>query len=170
MSTAFDPEALLRILSRRKVDYVLIGAFAAALHGSPLPTMDLDVCPARNDDNIARLADLLLVDARALWETTGTPFASTLDEACERLSAGSLFSFETAHGRLDVVFEPAGTTGYHELARRAVRRRIGEIDVEIAALEDIIRSKQAAGREADLRALPVLRKLLEHNGLPRNEP
>jgi hypothetical protein len=162
MSGAFDPETLLHHLSRRKVNYVLIGAFAAALHGSPLPTMDLDVCPARNDENIARLADLLLFDVRALWETTGAPFADTIDEACERLSAGSLFSFDTANGRLDVVFEPAGTTGYHELARRAVRRRIGGLDVEIAALEDIIRSKQAAAREADLRALPVLRKLLEH--------
>ena len=162
MSGVFDPETLLRHLSRRNVDYVLIGAFAAALHGSPLPTMDLDVCPARNDDNIARLADLLLVDVRALWGTTGAPFADTIDEARERLSAGSLFSFDTASGRLDVVFEPAGTTGYHELARRAVRRRVGGIDVDIAALEDIIRSKQAAGREADLRALPVLRKLLEH--------
>jgi hypothetical protein len=162
MSGAFDPETLLHHLSRRKVNYVLIGAFAAALHGSPLPTMDLDVCPARNDENIARLADLLLFDVRALWETTGAPFADTIDEACERLSAGSLFSFDTANGRLDVVFEPAGTTGYHELARRAVRRRIGGLDVEIAALEDIIRSKHAAAREADLRALPVLRKLLEH--------
>ena len=167
MNSDFDPEALLHLLSRRKVDYILIGAFAAALHGSPLPTMDLDVCPARIDDNIARLADLLLVDARALWETSGAPFASTIDEACERLNAGSLFSFETAHGRLDIVFEPAGTTGYQELARRAVRRRIGDVDVDIAALEDIIRSKQAAGRETDLRALPVLRRLLEHQrGLP----
>lgn len=60
MNSDFDPEALLHLLSRRKVDYILIGAFAAALHGSPLPTMDLDVCPARIDDNIARLADLLL--------------------------------------------------------------------------------------------------------------
>ncbi|CAN5554080.1 hypothetical protein BH18ACT16_BH18ACT16_16270 [soil metagenome] len=66
MSGAFDPESLLRHLSRRKVDYVLIGAFAAALHGSQRPTMDLDVCPARHEDNIARLADLLLVDVRAL--------------------------------------------------------------------------------------------------------
>ena len=163
MSAAFDPEALLRLLYRRKIDYVVIGAFAAALHGSPLPTMDLDVCPARTESNVARLADLLLVDVRALWETTGVPFARTLDEACERLSAGSLFSFETAHGRLDVVFEPAGTTGYHDLARLAVRRRIGDLDVDVAALKDIIRSKQAAGRETDLRALPVLRKLLEHH-------
>ena len=81
MSGVFDPESLLRHLSRRKVDYVLIGAFAAALHGSPLPTMDLDVCPARNDENIARLADLLLVGVRALWETTGAAFAGTTDEA-----------------------------------------------------------------------------------------
>jgi hypothetical protein len=49
-----------------------------------------------------------------------------------------LFSFEIAHARLDVIFEPAGTSGYHDLDRLAVRRRSGDLDVDIAALKDII--------------------------------
>jgi hypothetical protein len=41
MSAAFDPEGLLRLLFRRKVDYVVIGVLAAAPHGSPLPIISM---------------------------------------------------------------------------------------------------------------------------------
>ena len=38
---------------------MLIGGFAAAVHGSPLPTSDVDVVPARDDANLERLARAL---------------------------------------------------------------------------------------------------------------
>lgn len=156
-----DPEALFGGLARRGVDYILIGAFGAALHGSPLPTQDIDVCPARTAENLERLASFLLTDGLALWHTTGTPFAATLTEALEKLSAEDLFSFETRFGRLDVVFEPAGTRGYGDLVKTAVVFEIGGVSVATASLRDIIRSKQSAARERDLQQLPTLRKLLQ---------
>lgn len=156
-----DPEGLVDALARREVDYVLVGAFAAVLHGSPLPTQDIDICPAQDDANASRLASFLLVDALARWETTGFPFAATLDEAAARLSSGNVFSFETRFGRLDVLWEPAGTKGYRDLRRDAVAYELGNHHVLIASLRDIIRSKESAGRAEDLRALPTLRKLLE---------
>lgn len=41
--TAFDPAALLEVLHRHGVRYVLIGGLAAALHGSAAPTFDVDI-------------------------------------------------------------------------------------------------------------------------------
>lgn len=160
-SPPMSPEDLFGGLARRQVDYVLIGAFGAVLHGSPLPTEDIDVCPARTGENLGRLASFLLMDGLALWQTTGTPFASTISEALDRLSAEDLFSFETKFGRLDVVFEPAGTRGYGDLVKSAVVFEIGGVSVATASLRDIIRSKQSAARERDLQQLPTLRKLLE---------
>lgn len=156
-----DPGELFGGLARRRVEYILIGAFGAVLHGSPLPTQDIDVCPARTEENLERLASFLLADALARWHTTGTPFASTLEEALERLSAEDLLSFETRYGRLDVVFEPAGTRGYRDLAKSAVVFEVGGVSVATASLRDLIRSKQSAARERDLQQLPTLRKLLE---------
>ena len=41
----FDPEAILRTLVDHGVEFVLIGGVAATLHGSPLRTGDVDICP-----------------------------------------------------------------------------------------------------------------------------
>ena len=150
------------MLDRRGVDYVLIGDFAAVLHGSPLSTQDIDICPARNPENVSRLAGALLVDGRARWEATGAPFASTIQDAEAKLSSGNVMSFETRYGRLDVVFEPAGTGGYKDLSRDAVAFEVQGRRISTASLRDIIRSKESAHRATDLQHLPTLRKLLEH--------
>jgi hypothetical protein len=68
----------------------------------------------------------------------------------------------TQFGDLDVVFIPAGTTGYGDLAARAVEYDLGDgLVVPVADLADVTRSKEAAGRERDLATLPTLRALLD---------
>ena len=88
----------------------------------------------------------------------GLPFA------CDAAFLGQmkLLNLTTEFGDLDLSFEPSGTGGYEELSSRAVRYDLGEgLLVRVAALEDIIRSKEAANREKDRQALPTLRLLLE---------
>ena len=55
-SGAFDPDSILGALEREKVRYVVIGGLAAVLQGSPVFTQDVDICPARDRDNLERLA------------------------------------------------------------------------------------------------------------------
>ena len=157
----FQPEALLRALERHQVRYVVIGGVGATLHGSPLPTRDTDICPEPSDSNLERLsAALRELDARirALDAPAGLPF--TCDAAFLRQM--KLLNLTTAFGDLDLSFEPAGTRGYEELEPRSVRYDLGDgVVVPVAALEDIIRSKEAAGRDKDRQTLPTLRLLLE---------
>lgn len=54
-----DADELFAYLDRHGVRYVLIGGLAAVLHGSPLLTSDADICPARDPDNLIRLAAAL---------------------------------------------------------------------------------------------------------------
>ena len=62
---ALQPDELFACLDRHGVRYVLIGGLAAVLHGSPLPTLDGDIRPARTPDNLGRLAAALEeMDAR----------------------------------------------------------------------------------------------------------
>jgi hypothetical protein len=138
----------------------LIGGLAAVLHGSPLTTADLDICPEKSAENLDRLARALReLDARIRTpdRPAGVPFPH--DPAF--LESIDLLNLVTAFGDLDLAFRPSGTTGYVELARSAREIRIGSAKVPVASLEDVIRSKEAAGRPRDLRALPVLRQLLE---------
>lgn len=159
MAEIFDPAPILVALVARGVQFVVIGGFAARLHGSPLPTEDVDVTPEMSAENLARLSDALR-DLRARLRhpdiPEGLPFS--LDAAS---LAGSVFwNLTTPHGELDLCFTPAGTTGYSALAPDAVRLNLGGVEVTVASLADIVCSKSAANRPKDQRALPVLRELL----------
>jgi hypothetical protein len=56
---SFQPAEILAALERHSVRYVVIGGLAATLHGSPVVTTDADICPARDRDNLDRLANAL---------------------------------------------------------------------------------------------------------------
>lgn len=72
-----------------------------------------------------------------------------------------MWNLVTDHGRLDVTFEPSGTRGYDDLARDPVHLTILGVEVDVASLADVIRSKEAAGRERDRLVAPVLRRIAE---------
>jgi hypothetical protein len=71
----------------------------------------------------------------------------------------------TDHGYLDLAFLPDGTRGYDDLQRGATREQLTDtLQVDVASLADVIRSKEAAGREKDRAVLPILRQVLERSG------
>ena len=55
----FDPLGILRRLLDDDVRFVVIGGFAGNLRGSANVTQDLDICYARDDDNLEHLAQAL---------------------------------------------------------------------------------------------------------------
>jgi hypothetical protein len=157
---AFDPESILRVLAQHDVAYVLIGGLAASLHGSPHVTTDVDITPDFDPDNLARLAEALgEMDARIRME--GEPEGVVFDRSARMLAQISILNLTTRYGDLDLTLVPAGTQGYTDLRRRAVEITVHDTPVVVAALADVIRSKEAAGREKDRLTLPTLRRLLE---------
>ena len=74
----FAPEHILDVLGKHGVRFVLIGGFAAVIHGSPYVTTDVDVVPAADAGNLARLSDALRAMNAKVWtsaEPAGLPFA-----------------------------------------------------------------------------------------------
>ena len=155
MPNPLQPEELLGALGRHGVDYVLIGGLAASLHGSSALTNDADICPDPGTSNLDRLATALRdMDARIRTdaEPDGLPFACD----AEFLRRTRLANLTTRFGDFDIAFEPAGTGGYQDLVARAVDFDIDGVTVRVAALSDIIRSKEAANRPKDHATLPIL--------------
>lgn len=87
----------------------------------------------------------------------GLPFAC--DAAF--LAHIEMLNLVTVFGDLDLSFQPSGTGGFVDLIERAQSMHVKDWDIQVAALEDVIRSKEAAARPKDQRSLPVLRQLLE---------
>jgi len=82
------------------------------------------------------------------------------DPSAESLGRVRTWNLQTSKGDLDIAFEPSGTRGYDDLRRDMVTMQVRGVDVPVASLADVIRSKEAAGRERDRAVLPGLRELL----------
>ena len=160
MEPEFQPDRILRALSEHEVQFVLIGGMAATAHGSPLVTQDVDITPSRSRENLARLS-AALNELGARIRTSGAPEGLPFDHDAESLERMQVLNLVTDAGDLDVSFTPTGTAGFGDLERAAVRMQPFGIPTEVASLADVVRSKEAAGRDKDLRSLPTLRRLLE---------
>jgi len=158
-SDQFDPEPILAVLERHGVEYVLVGGFAARMHGSTRPTRDVDVTPATTQRNLDRLAAALR-ELGARIRTEGVPEGLAFSTSAEALVAQRMLNLQTSHGELDLTIRPAAFEGgYDELVPRAISLSVGHVQVRVAALEDVIRSKETAGRRKDQEALPELYRL-----------
>jgi len=152
----FDPLGALRTLVEHGVRFVLIGGFAAALRGSPVITGDLDICHARDEENLRALAEALRrLGARLRGVEEDVPFR--LD--AETLGAGDHFTFSTSAGPLDCLGTPSGTDGFADLDASATDEDLDGLVLRVASLDDLIRMKRAAGRPQDLIALEWLSAL-----------
>lgn len=153
----FTPDKILDVLNRHEVDFVVIGGLAALAHGSNLPTEDVDITPDQAPSNLRRLSDALTdLKAEVRFGDESVPFAHDADS----LAAAGVWNLRTAFGDLDISMVPNGTQGYADLVKDALPTSILGVVVPIASLADVIRSKQAANRPKDQRALPALRELL----------
>lgn len=147
--------AIVECLNRHEVAHVVIGGMAGQLHGIPVPaTRDADITPEASIENLDRLAAALTeMDAVVAYDRDSPPIEVPVTAA---MFSGMInMQFITAHGPLDVNIRPDGTGGYGELAPRALVTDVLGVEVRLAAPEDILRSKQAAGRAKDLEAIPV---------------
>ena len=142
----FDPLRSLQALVEHGVRFVIIGGFGGRLRGSPTVTGDLDVCYARDEENLERLAGAL----RELHATLrGAPEDMPFRLDARTLAAGDHFTFATDAGSLDCLGTPAGTSGYDDLVAGADRLDLDGLSAQVASLDDLIRMKVAAGRPKD---------------------
>jgi len=105
---------------------------------------------------------------RHFWHRNqGNPYTESVPEglpfSCDAatLSRAKLWNLVTDAGRVDVIFEPAGTGGYDDLEPSAVSFEAFGVEVRAASLEDILRSKRASNRPQDQQDAIIIREMLK---------
>ena len=153
----FDPYALLAALERRRVTYIVIGAFARIIRGADELTDGLDIAPSLREENLRRLEDALA--NLGAERTDGQALA--LDE--EAIAAEPMIRLRSPEGELGIVPEPAGTRGgYDDLRRAATREHLGRgLRPAVASTGDLARMLAALGHDVDLPKLNAMRHLAE---------
>lgn len=154
---ATDFQRLIDALAENRVEFVIIGAVALVLHGSPRVTQDLDICYARNPENLERLAAAIAPFRPSLrGAPPGLPF--TLDG--RTLQAGLNFTLTCEPGDFDILGEVQGVGGYEQVAADAVPMEVYGHRVLVMSLSALQKAKRSAGRLKDLPDLEEIEKLL----------
>ncbi len=100
-------EAIVSVLDRHKVDYVMIGGIAAELHGAKIArSLDLDVTPAASRANRERIARALAELNATLRVPGGIPDGVEVHIDADWLERVTTATFNTDHGPFDLAFRP----------------------------------------------------------------
>lgn len=151
-------EVILDAFERHAVRHIVIGGQAARAWGSPSMTRDFDAAYARDRENLERLAAALR-DLGARLRVPGVEEDLPFQLDAEALDSGFNFTFATVAGNVDVLGLPAGVDGYAELEPNAVPMQIAGHTIRVAALDDLIRMKIAAGPPKDRIEVEILAAL-----------
>jgi len=151
---------------RHGVEYLIVGGVGAQLHGATRPTSDFDSLPKTSGENLDRLGIALrelgaYLRVEGLTDEEARALPVHLDGAT--LARMDISTWRTDAGDLDVLTaiptRDGGRSRYEDLLVRASSVDFGGVPVRVAALEDIIASKEWADRPKDRAALEELRRL-----------
>jgi len=136
-------ENLATAFKRHRVKYLFIGKSGAIILGFPDTTQDVDVFVEKSRGNCRRLA-------RAL-EDMGYPL--TAHDKEEILRGKDFIQIRSGPFDLDIVFAPDGIKSFSDAKKRSLLIQ----GLPVCHIDDIIKSKEAAGRIKDRESLPRLR-------------
>jgi len=143
---------ILNQLHDHHVDFIIAGGVAAALHGSPRVTFDLDVVPSLAPHSWTAAVELL-------WSVGARP---RIPEPLERIrdveqvqrwrqEKGMLaLNFRSPDGRTEVDLLVSQGDRFDALRQRASKVTIDHRTFFVASIDDLIDMKQQAGRPQDL--------------------
>ncbi len=165
---------LCELFNAYGVVYVLVGASAAVGHGVRLETQDVDVVPRPDEENLRRLCDALNV-LGPRWPSPDRPAGRKIDggrlEPRHFRSDMVALGLVTRLGDIDVLFRPRGfELGFAALEPNAVVVSDEGVDLHLAALDDVIRSKELLDRPKDREQLPALYRRREELRAEGTEP
>lgn len=129
---------LLRSFGTHSVRFMVVGAYALAVHGRPRATGDLDVWVDATPDN----ADRVLAALRDF----GAPLAGL--SAADLSAPGVVYQIGVPPGRIDILTQLSGLV-FDEAWLARTRAPFGTLEVDVIGREAFIRNKLATGRDKD---------------------
>ena len=130
---------LLRAFAAADVRFLIVGAYALALHGRPRATGDLDVWIEVIPQNARRVLNAL--------SEFGAPLAD-ISEA-DLATPGVVYQIGIPPGRIDILTDLTGIT-FAEAWLDRLRRPFGDVEVDFIGRASFLRNKRATGRARDL--------------------
>ncbi len=130
---------LLRSFIVHEVRFMVVGAYALAIHGRPRATGDLDIWVDATPDNAARVIRALAAFGSPLRDVREDDFATP----------GVVYQMGVPPGRIDVLTQLTGVT-FAEAWPGRIEQRVANLLVPVIGRDEFVRNKRATGRAKDL--------------------
>ena len=134
-----DYREMLKCLVDEKVKFLVVGAYALAVHGYPRATKDIDFFVWANPENATSLFRALARFGAPLRNLSAAAFASE----------GAVYQIGTGPHRIDIITRIDGVKFEDAYPRRLTVQREG-VELPVISRDDLIANKRASGRAQDL--------------------
>lgn len=148
-----DFNRLLQRLADSGIGFVIVGGYAAVIHGSAYMTRDLDVCAVLTAETVEKLREIF-----AEWHPKHrmTPQRLSFLEFPKSGPVQNLY-LETDAGIIDILSSILGVGDFERLRAKAEVFEIDGRDYPVIALDDLIQAKEAVARDKDILSAKELR-------------
>lgn len=134
-----DFKELLSIFNEHEVRYLIIGGYAVMKYSEPRYTKDLDIWIEASKENGERVFVSLKEFKAPLFDLTPSDFAGE----------GSFYQMGRPPVRVDILMSIAGMNFADAWKHRQIVDFFG-VEASFISLDDLIKSKELAGRPQDL--------------------
>lgn len=148
MDAQRDYKELLGLFNEKRVEYMIVGAYALAYYGAPRFTGDLDILVNPSLENAEKILSALDDFGFGALELHKQDFQTP----------DSVIQLGVPPLRIDIVTSLTGVT-WEEAARGKIAGTYGDIPVHFLGKEQYIVNKRAIGRRKDLADLEALGEL-----------
>lgn len=142
-----DLREFLELLNSTSVNYVVVGGYAVAYHGSPRFTGDIDCLVELSTENAERLIEVI----------NRFGFADLDIQRSDFLNPDSVVQLGVPPNRIDLLTAIDGVT-FDEVWRTRVTGQLDGLPVCFISKELLLQNKRAAGRAKDLADVVSLSK------------
>ena len=153
-----DLNRLIQLLCDADIAFVIVGGFAAVLHGSSMVTRDLDVCAVLTAENVEKLRETFR-ELHPFHRLTPQKL-SFLDNPDPGVEVRNLY-LRTDIGAVDVLGSILGVGDFDSVYAGSAEIELFGRKCHVISLNDLIRAKEALGREKDILAVKELRVIRE---------
>lgn len=145
MEVQQDFKELLELFNCHGVEYLIVGAYALAIHGVPRYTGDIDILINPVAGNAARVIKVLIEFG----------FGSVGLSEADFLEPGKVIQLGFPPVRIDIITSISGVT-WDKAFGGKVAGMFGDISVQYIGMAELIENKKASGRRKDLADLEAI--------------
>jgi hypothetical protein len=140
-----DFAEILSLLNQNKVEYVIVGAYALAFHGSPHNTGDIDILVRPTPDNAGHL----------LMALRDFGFGSIGLKEGDFTQPGQIIQLGNPPVRIDFLTSISGVT-WDQADNGKAAGKYGDVAVHYLGRDQFVANKRATGRKKDLADLEAI--------------